>query len=226
MELDELKRAWTEHDRKLEVSIRLNTSMMRGSMLDKARTAMTRLSLLLGLELALILPVAVWLGSFMWQHTAEARFLIPAVTLHVCVIALVIVCVRQIAAISQVDYGAPVVAIQKRLEVLRVERIRATKWTLLLAPLAWTPMSIVALKSLIDVDVYAAFGTIWLGTNVLFGLVVLAVGALLSRRLADSVKRASLLQRLSRDIAGQNLSAAIDFLRSLAQFENEESGTA
>ena len=34
------------------------------------------------------------------------------------------------------------------------------------------------------------------------------------------------LQRLSRDIAGQNLTAAIDFLGSLSQFEKEESGAA
>lgn len=156
----------------------------------------------------------------------ETRFLIPAVVLDVGVIVLMIVGVRQIAAISQLDYGAPVVAIQKRLESLRVERIRVTKWTLLLAPFAWTPMSIVFLKDLLDLDVYAAFGGMWLGANILFGLLVLAVGAWIARRLADSVTHASWVQQLSRDIAGHNLTAAMDLLGSLSQFENEESGSA
>jgi hypothetical protein len=195
-------------------------------MLAQAETAMRRLSVLLGVELVLLLGIAVWLGSFIWQYTPDARFLAPAVTLDACVIALMIACIRQIAAIAQVDYGAPVVAIQKRLESLTVERIRATKWTLLLAPLAWTPMSIVSLRGLFGVDVYATFGSTWLGANVLFGLLVLIVGAWISRRLAGSMKRASLLQRLSRDVAGHSLTAAMDFLGSLSQFEKEESGAA
>ena len=224
MELDELKQAWTEYDKKLDASLRINTQMMRTSVLGRAETAMRRLSVLLVVELALLIGIAVWLGSFIWQYTADPRFLAPAVTLDACVIALMIACIRQIAAIAQVDYGAPVVAIQKRLESLKVERIRATKWTLLLAPLAWTPLSIVSLRSLFDVDVYAAFGSRWLAANVLFGLLVLIVGAWISRRVAGSVKRASLLQRLSRDVAGHNLTAAMDFLGSLSQFEKEESG--
>ena len=81
------------------------------------------------------------------------------------------------------DYGAPVVAIQTRLESLTVERIRATKWTRLLAPLAWTPMSIVSLRGLFDVDVYAAFGSTWLAANVLFGLLVLIVHVSISDRI-------------------------------------------
>ncbi len=221
MELDELKRAWGEYDRKLDAVIRLNTRTLRGPMLDKAERAMTRLSLLLGGELVLTLGVGLWLGSFAWRHSAEARFLIPAATLHAGVIVLVIVCIRQIVAISQIDYSAPVVAIQKRLETLRVERIRTTKWALLLSPLAWTPMAIVSLKGLFDVDVYVAFGASWVGANVLFGLLVLAVAWWVSRRIAGSATGASLLQRLSRDLAGQNLTAARRFLDSLSQLEKE-----
>jgi len=223
MELDDLKRSWEEYDRKLDASIRLNTRLLHGSVLGKAETALKRLSRLLLVDLLLSLGAAVWLGSFLWEHAAEARFLVPAVTLHLFVIALVIACIRQIVSISQVDYGAPIVAIQKRLELLQVERIRTTKWTLLLAPLVWTPLFIVTLKGLFGVDVYAAFGAVWLAANVVFGLLVIAVGVWISRRYAGRMERSSLMQRLLRDIAGHNLTAATAFLRSLSQFEDEES---
>lgn len=224
MELDDLKRNWEEYDRKLDASIRLNQDVLKESLLGRAGTSLERLSRLLVVELLLNLAVAVWLGAFLWEHASEARFLLPAVALHLGVIALIIASIRQLAAIAQVDFGEPVVAIQRRLESLRVERIRTVKWSLLLAPLAWTPLFIVAWKSLFDVDVCAVFGTSWLAANLLFGLLVIATGTWISRRYEARMQRHSLLQRLLRDVAGHNLNAATGFLHSLAQFEGEESG--
>ena len=224
MELDDLKQRWEAHDRKLDASIRLNTRLVHESVLGKAETALRRLSRWLWAELLLNLGAALLLGWFLADHFAEARFLVPAAMLHLCVIALVVASVRQLVAVSQVDYSAPVVVIQKRLETLRVERIRATKWTLLLAPLLWTPLLIVTLKGLVGVDSYATFGLAWLAANVLLGLLVIGAAVWVSRRYADRLERSPLMRRLLRDLAGYNLAAATGFLHSLSQFEDEESG--
>ena len=221
MELDDLKRTWEAHDRKLDASIRLNARLLHESVLGKAETALKPLSRWLVIELSVNLVAALWTGSFLRTHLAEPRYLVPAAALQLCAIALIVACVRQIVAIAQIDYSAPILGIQKRLESLRVGRIRTTMWILLLAPLAWTPLFIVALKSFLGVDVYAAFGAVWLAANVLFGLVVIAAGVWVSRRYADRMERSSLLQRLMRDIAGHNLTAATDRLRSLSEFEHE-----
>ena len=66
-------------------------------------------------------------------------------------------------------------------------------------------------------DVYATFGAVWVGANLLTGLSVVAVVVWNSRRYAERMKRSSLLERLLRDIAGHNLAAATGFLRSLTQ---------
>lgn len=219
MELDDLKRTWESCNEKLNAGIRWNSNRLRESLLGKTETALKRLSRLLAIELVVSLVAALWLGSFLWAHAGEARFLVPAAALHLGVIALVVVGARQIAAISRVDYGAPVVAIQRRLETLRVERIRATKWTLLLAPLAWTPLSIVAAQALFGMDLYAAFGVSWLAANLLFGLLVIAFALWISKRFAASLERSSLMRELLRDVAGYNLTAATGFLRSLSQLE-------
>ena len=223
MELDDLKQTWEQYDKKLDTSIRLNTRLLHGSVLGKAETALKRLSRRLLVELLLALGAALVLGSFIWEHAVEARFLVPAVTLQLSVIALVIACVRQIVAISEVDYGAPIVAIQKRLESLRVERIRTTKRTFLLAPLVWTLLFIVTWKGLLNVDVYATFDAAWLAANVLFGLIFIGAGEWVSKRYAGRMERSSLVRGLLRDIAGHNLNAATGFLRSLSQFEDENS---
>lgn len=182
MELEDLKRSWEENDRKLDANIRLNTRLLHESVLDKAETALRRLSRLLALELLLNLGVTIALGSFLAEHAAQARFLLPAAALDLCAIALIIAGIRQLAAIAKVDYSAPVVAIQKRLESLRVERLRAAKWTLLLAPLLWTPLLVVSLEGVLGVDAYAIFGAGWLAANLLFGLLVIALAVGISRR--------------------------------------------
>ena len=57
-------------------------------------------------------------------------------------------------------------------------------WTLILAPLLWTPLFVVALEGLFGVDAYASFGLPYLVANVTLGLVVIALGLLGSRRYA------------------------------------------
>jgi len=208
MEFDELKRAWQEYDGKLDTSLHLNRRLLQSSMPGKAETVLKRLSQWLWVEVLLSLVVAGWLGSFVWHHAAQSPFLIPAAVLDLCAIVLVLAGIHQIVAISRMDYSAPVVVVQKQLESLRVERIRTTKWTLRLAPLAWTLLFVVAMKSLFDVDAYIVFGTARLAGSVIFGLLVVAAGIWVSRRYATHV--------------GHNLIAATRFLHSVSEFEGEE----
>lgn len=221
MEIEDLKRLWEEQNRKLEAGIRLNTRLLRESTLSKAATALTRLSWLLAAELLLDFAIALWLGSFIAEHAAEARFLVPAVGLALFVIAYAIGCIHQLVAIRTLDYGEPIVAIQKRLGRLRVQRIRITKWTLLTAPLLWTPLLIVALKGLLGLDAYAIFSQSWLAANLLFGVAVIPLAVWISKRNADRMERSPFIQSLMRDIAGYNLTAAAGFLSTLARFEEE-----
>jgi len=222
MELEDLQRLWQDHDRRLDASLRLNTRRLRGSVLGKAETALSRLARWLRLELLLDLAIALWLGSFIADHVAAARFLVPAVGLQLCVLALLAACIRQLAAIGKVDYGAPIVAIQQRLESLRRERLRAVKLTLLVSPLLWIPLLIVTCEAMFQLDVYATFSTAWLVANLLAGLALIPAMSWISKRYADRMERSPLARRLMRDLAGRNLAAAAGFLRSLAEFVAED----
>jgi hypothetical protein len=225
MELDDLKQRWTELDRKLDTAIRFNTHVLQAALHGKAETALKRLSRWLWIGLGINVIAALWLGWFIANHIEHPRFWLPAVGLHLCVIALIVASIHQLLAISQLDWGAPIVAIQRRLESLRILRIRTTKWTLLLSPLLWVPLLIVLLKGFFDVDTYADFSAAWLAANVLLGVLVIPVALWVSRLYADRLDQSPLLQRLLRDIAGRNLNTATEFLRSLAQFEEEQPQT-
>jgi len=222
MDLEELQRRWEDHDRKLDASIRLNARLLQASVLGRAQTAMRRLSRLVLFELLADLLAPLLLGAFIAGHAAQVRFLVPALVLDLCAIALVAARIHQLAAIGRIDYGAPIVTIQKRLASLRAERIRTTQLTLLFAPLLWTPLLIVSLEAFAGLDAYAAFGAAWLAANLLAGLAVIPLALWISRRFAGRMERSPFVQRLMRDLAGYSLAAAAGVLQSLASFEEEE----
>ncbi len=159
MELDELKSHWQEQDKKLDDCLRLNQRLLRESLLGKADTALRRLSRLLWFELLVNVAGAILVGSFLGDHVTEPRYLVPAIALQLGLIAVIVAGARQLAMIAGIDYAAPIVEIQRRLEILWLQRIRTTQWMLILSPLAWTPLAIVGFKWLLNVDVYCACGT-------------------------------------------------------------------
>ena len=224
MELDDMKTMWNAYDRKLDTSIRLSTRLLNAPVLRKAQTAMMRLRIMLQIELTLALVATAGLGWFTWTHILHPRFVFPGLLLMIGAIVLVSTYVRRIMAIRAIDFGGAIVAMQKQLEAIRIAEIRATKWTLLLAPLAWTPFLIVLFQGLFGVDVYAVFPRAWLTGNVLFGLVLIALERWVSYRYADRMRSSSRLQRWMRNISGYNLNAATRFMRTAQEFEEEDAG--
>jgi hypothetical protein len=221
MDIEDMKQRWEEADRKLDASLRLSTRLLRESALGKAARATSRLSWLMLPEILLNLGLVVWLGSFLADHFTQARFAVPALALDLGAIALLIAQGHQWFALRNIDYSAPVVAIQKELGRLRLLELRVFKWVMVTAPLAWTPLLIVAIKGLLGLDPYAIFSGAWLAANVAFGLAVLLLAVWISRRYADRMERSPVIQSLMRNLSGYNLNAAAGFLGSLARFEEE-----
>lgn len=221
MELDDLQRAWQAQDRKLDTELRLNAETLRASTLNRAETALKRLTWLLAVELTVLVPATVLLGVFAVAHRTEARFLVLAAGLLVGAIALIVSAVRQLDGISRLDYGQPIVGVQKEVEALRIERIRTTKWALLLGPLVWVPVLIVLVRGLFGVDLFATELRLWIVTNVVFGLCVVCVGLWVAHRYAERMIGSSLVQRLMRTLAGRNLEQATAFLHELERAERD-----
>jgi hypothetical protein len=222
MELDALKEKWAEHDRKLDVSIRLNRQLLMAANMNRVRSPLRRLAFFMGLGALIGLIGPVILGQFIYQHWAEPRFVLPAVVLHVWLIASLAASIRQIAMALQIDYDKPIALIQKQLESLRVLRIRITQWALLTGQVVWwIPFLIVALKGFWDVDAYKVLGTRFLLANIAVGLAIIPLAIWVSRKFGARMGRSPVMQRLVRELAGYNLNAATGFLATVSEFENE-----
>jgi hypothetical protein len=208
MELDELREKWAEHDRKLDLSIRLNRQLMRETYTRRAKWALWRLAALLALGSIGLLAVIVSLGAFTAKNWAMPRFTIPAIVLDIAAIAALAALNAQIGMALNIDYTQPIAAIQKRLEMLRKFRIRYIQAILSTSALLWAPVFIVAMRAFLGADVYRLFGTAWILANVAFGLAGLVLGIWLSKKY--------------RPGAGYNLDAAAGFLATLAEFEDEQ----
>jgi hypothetical protein len=221
MDLDELKAKWTEHDRKLEEGIRLNRRILGAVQLGRTRSALNRLTVFTILHAALWVVCIGSLGDFVYEHASKSWLAVPAVALDLYAIGFLIALIRQIAAVRQIDYGQPVASIQKRLEGLRVMRIRTVQWGVLAGLVAWTPFAIVAMRAFFGVDLYRLFGPTWVWANLLFGLAAIPLAVWLSKKFAGRAGRSPFMQRLMADLAGNSLNAAARFLAELAEFERE-----
>jgi len=209
MELDVVKEKWAEHDRKLDLSIRLNRQILMAANRRRLRSPVLRFAFFVGLGGLLGLTGCVILGQFIYRHWAEPRFALAAVVLDVWVIATVAAAVRQMAMAMAVDYGQPITAIQKQLESLRLLRIRIIQWALLTGQVVWwIPFLIVALKGFWGADAYQVFGETFLLANLAVGLAMIPLAIWAVRRFAGQ-------------LAGYNLNQAADFLATVSDFENE-----
>jgi MFS family permease len=218
MELDELRQQWVEHDRKLDENIRLSRQLLRETYTRRARFALWRLAAIVALGSLSVLVILVALGGFIATNISSPRFVWPAVVLDLAAIAALIALSAQVVLALNINYHQPVALIQRRLEMLRKLRIRYAQALCITTPLLWMPIFVVFMKVLFGLDVYRNPGTTWILINVAFGLVFLALGIWLIRKLSPRLS-----QQFVRDLAGYNLKAASRFLATLAEFESDHS---
>jgi hypothetical protein len=223
MDLDELKGLWQQADRRPEgiaPALRLQERMARAGALDRARSRNRLTHVVLWYEVAFGIVAALLAGSYLAGHFAELRFAVPAVLLHLGAIGILGVAVWQLVELGRIDYGGPVVTIQRQLAQLAVVRARGNRWLLLASPFLWAALVVVVPHGLIGLDVYRTFPIAWVGGNFLVGLAFLAAGFWASRspRFRDS----RLWRGLGDDLTGRRLAAASGSLDELAEFERGE----
>lgn len=221
MELDELRTKWAEYDRKVDTSIRLNQEILKTTKLNRAQSALQRMTLGLVVEATIDFAAIVWLGDFIYEHISQMQFALPGIALDIYAIAIFGALIRQILIIQGIDYNKPITAIQKQMGGLRILAVRATQWTLLTSPLAWVLFMIVVPKGLIGLDVYRLFGNIYLIVNMLFGVGVILLAAWLSKAFSERMGRSPFIQQTMRALAGHSLNTATDFVGSLDAFMDE-----
>ncbi len=173
------------------------------------------------LEVLFALASVVLLGSFLGDHIGMPKFAVPAAVLDVFAIGFLINVIRQVVVARQIDFGGPIAAMQKKLETLRVLRIRYTQGLLVIAVLAWPPLCIVLFKAFFGLDAYELFGWTYIWVNVLVGLAVIPLAIWAAKKIGDRTSGSPAVQYIVRTISGSSLNAAADSLAKLSEFETE-----
>jgi len=221
MNLDELQRMWAEHDKRLDQSLRLNVKLLREVHLGQARSVLGLLRWMIGFEFATDTLCVLWLGSYAVDHLGELRFGVPGALLFLVWTGFLALSLRQLERASTLDYGAPVAAMQRQLESLRILRMRNTKWRLLLAPALWTPLVIVVLQAFFRTDAWEVPGTAWVLVNALFGAILSPALFWVCRKYADRLLRFRFVQSIVNNVSGRCLARARERLDAIAEFEQD-----
>ncbi|MFQ5640059.1 MAG: hypothetical protein ACE5IR_18935 [bacterium] len=233
MELQELKNIWREYDKKLDKNMKLNLHILKKMNLDKTKSALEKFikTPALGLIIGIIVQIAM--GSFIYSHFSMPQYVIPAVLIWSFALFQVIFSGYQLSIIlpieqgGAINYDMPITEIQKKLERLKVYRIRYLTVTRFSYGLLWLPVLIVGCKAFFNYDFYLHFNHTWIVCVILCGLVFTTFGIWLSIKLSDRKKTSPLLKKwmnhfYKNDITAKNLYSAMTFLSDIEDFEKEE----
>ncbi len=223
MQFDDLKEAWAAHGTMLERSPAIDQRLLREVLLRKVRFALAPYVLWRALEVALGITMLIVVMSVLAAHVTEPRYAIVGGALAVLTGVLTALCAYLLVNSLKVDYGGPVMEIQREVEHIRLAEYRALKWAVLGGVIAWLPAALVLFEALTGVDAPARIDLAWLIANLVLGLAFLAaLGHLLSRTYVERPDLGPRARRLVDALSGRALRSAAGHLAELARFEREE----
>jgi hypothetical protein len=219
MELDDFQQRWLAQDRRIDEALRLNKRLWLRAELAAPRVSLrwVRVGALLNMLAGAL--CLLWTGAFIAANIHEPRFVVPAVALHLWLVAALATTIARFVKASAINYEAPVVTIQRQIEALRALTVRSTMWLFLFGvPIWFVPFCIVAMRSWFGVDLYR-----WFGGDVLLESFAWSVaGGVALWAVGRRVARWATGRRVARGVAGRYLTKAEDQIAAIAAFEREE----
>jgi hypothetical protein len=221
MTLEELRDEWARHARRLDERLGRGMSLLREDWLASHRERVRRLGAFRGFDLAVWIATLALLGHFLASHWGQPMLFASALALQAWTLAAGVGQLLRRQALLDLDYGASVVALQARVEVLRIARIRAFNREFLTGQLVWwIPFFTVAFAGLTGVDLYAHPGFVsFAAWNLAAGVAAIPIAMGLARRYGERLARNSMVRHVADSIAGRDIAEARAFIETLRRFE-------
>lgn len=219
MELDDLKLAWQELDRKLDRQYAMDLVRFREERGQRMKSGLRPLVWGQALQMLFGLVCIVW-GALFWMHYMDrTHLLVFGLIVHVYGIALIVCGAAMQALLAKTDYTAPVMTIQKRLASLRKTYIRTGLAVGLAWWLLWMPFVSMLLMTFFGADIYLHAPSVYT-----IGSAVGVVGLLATwgiYRWSRQPSRPRLAKMMEDSVTGVSLRRAQALLDEIAQFERE-----
>jgi serine/threonine-protein kinase len=217
MELDDLKATFQDLNARLDRQNALNLSLLRENRQEKARHGLRPLAWGQALQMAAGALLVLGSASFWWNHRDVPHLLATGLLFHAYGLALILCGVRMQVLLHRVDFGAPVVEIQKQLARLRRFYVVGGLWIGLPWWLLWMPFMAMVFMGFFGVDMYVNAPQM-VGINLAVGLTGLLLTWLFHRWAQG---RPSLARKLSDSLAGTSLTRVQGLLDEISRFERE-----
>ena len=226
MELEELKQTWSEHARKLDRVLSLNLQTLKTAQLDKTRSALGRYKMFLLFEMLVGCALLVASGFYMARHSSVPTLAIPALIFAASALVAVIGDIRQLILLSRISYADPVTTIQKKIEGIKLHFLRTIRLMVLMLPL-YMVYVVLGLNLIFGWDILAHGDPAFLWVNLAVSLIFIAPVVWLCRHLNFKNIGNPVVRVFVEGGGGQQMVAALEFLKALEKFETEErDGTA
>ena len=213
MELDELKSAWRTLDRHMQQQSALNLHLFKESRYERIRASLRLLAWGQSLILAFGIACTLTAGSLWFDHRTTPHLLIAGLVMHLYGVAVIVVTARTFWLMAQVDYSAPVLAIQQQLARFQHFYLRTGWYIGLPWLLLWVPFSMMFCV-LFGFDLYAAVPKF-----VPIGLAGGAVWLLLVVLVDRYVRWPTSMAKAIEDGQARSIKNAQDLLDEIARFE-------
>jgi hypothetical protein len=216
--LDDLKTAWQALDRKLERQHALALHQFKETRFAKVRGRFRPLVVGQIIQIVAGLILALIAGSFWFDHIGTPHLMIDGILLHAYGIMLIAFAARDLVLIHEIDYGAPVVAIQKQIARLRAWHQRAGIWFAIAGCFIWVPLMLMIFSGL-GADVWMANRDVvyWFLLSS-FICLALTYGVIWWSRRPGRERLAKYLQDSS---AGKSVNRAQAMLAEIERFEGD-----
>lgn len=219
MELDDLKQAWQELDRKLERQHAMDLLRFREERGKRLKSGLWPLVLGQGLQMLIGLAVLLLGVDFWTSHREVTHLFVFGLILHVYGVALIACGGAVQAMIAAVDYSAPVLDIQKRLARLRKFYVRTGMVVGLAWWLIWMPFMAVVFMTLFGADMYLNAPSVFV-----IGGAVGIVGLLATwwfHHWSRHPSRPRLAKAMEDSVTGRSLRRAQAIAEEIARFERD-----
>ena len=214
-ELDDLKAAWQTLNRNLERQHTLALHQFKESKLARFRSGLRPLAT--GQIIQLICGVVLigFAAQFWMKHLGAPHLMIYGILFQGYGMMLAGFAVRDLMLIHRIDYGAPVVAIQKEIASLRAWHLRAGMWLAVAGCFIWLPL-ILLIPYFLGADARIANPQVvwWLVLNILVCVALAAAAVHLFRR-----GQGKLAKALRESAVGRSVNRAEAVLEEIARFE-------
>jgi hypothetical protein len=141
MELDELKTAWAELERRLEERDRQVTEMQRHTALLGAQSRLRLVTRGQIMQLLIGVLLAVWGGSTWVDDWGRWHLVMYGLGVHAYGLVLLATAAVQLVQVAAIDYSRPVAIVQRGIVDLKRARVRSERLLLAVGGVGWVPIT-------------------------------------------------------------------------------------